>query len=292
MIEIFQTLQERIKENKPSVLITITEVKGSTPGRVGFKMLVGEAGRVAGTVGGGGAEYYIMKKAKKLIEENAQNFSETILMTQEKNDEEKIKNKDVVPMDALCGGEMKVFYEVFRYEKIMYIFGAGHVGQAVAKLAKQLNFYVVVIDNRTEMLEDINDSLCNKKIHFDFSKLAAAEKTSIPLDENAFALLVTHFHAHDLDVLKYLYRCYPEMKYVGMIGSKKKVKESISKLKAAIDENTSLENLYSPVGLDIGGETPNEIAIGILAEIQSIIYKKEAKHFRLNYSELDYAEIA
>ncbi|MCK9211978.1 MAG: XdhC/CoxI family protein [Ignavibacteriaceae bacterium] len=289
MIEIFQTLQERIKENKPSVLITITEVKGSTPGRIGFKMLVGEEGRVAGTVGGGGAEYYIMKKAKKLIEENVQNFSETILMTKEKNDEEKIKikNIDVVPMDALCGGEMKVFYEVFRYEKIMYIFGAGHVGQAVAKLAKQLNFYVVFVDNRTEMLEEINDSLCNKKIYYDFSKLAAAEKTSIPLDENAFALLVTHFHAHDLDVLKYIYKFYPGMKYVGMIGSKKKVKESILKLKATLKENTSLENLYSPVGLDIGGETPNEIAIGILAEIQSIIYKKEAKHFRLNYSEID-----
>ncbi|MDP3682791.1 MAG: XdhC/CoxI family protein [Ignavibacteria bacterium] len=289
MIEIFQTLQERIKENKPSVLITITEVKGSTPGRIGFKMLVGEEGRVAGTVGGGGAEYYIMKKAKKLIEENVQIFSETILMTKEKEDEEKIKvtSKDVVPMDALCGGEMKVFYEVFRYEKIMYIFGAGHVGQAVAKLARQLNFYVVFVDNRTEMLEEINDLLCNKKIYYDFSKLAAAEKSSIPLDENAFALLVTHFHAHDLDVLKYLYKYYPGMKYIGMIGSKKKVKESILKLKATLKENISLDNLYSPVGLDIGGETPNEIAVGIMAEIQSIIYKKEAKHFRLNYSEID-----
>ncbi|MFA6978390.1 MAG: XdhC/CoxI family protein [Ignavibacteriaceae bacterium] len=288
MIEILQALQERIKENKPSVLITITEVKGSTPGRIGFKMLVGEEGRVAGTVGGGGAEYYIMKKAKKLIEENVQNFSETILMTKEKNDDEKIKvkNKDVVPMDALCGGEMKVFYEVFRYEKIMYIFGAGHVGQAVAKLAKQLNFYVVFVDNRTEMLEEITEPLCNKKIYYDFSKLTAADKSSIPLDENAFALLVTHFHAHDLDVLKYLYKFYPGMKYIGMIGSKKKVKESISKLKATFKENISLDNLYSPVGLDIGGETPNEIAIGILAEIHSIIYKKEAKHFRLNYSEI------
>jgi xanthine dehydrogenase accessory factor len=137
------------------------------------------------------------------------------------------------------------------------------------------------------MLEEINDSLCNKKIYYDFSKLAATEKSSIPLDENAFALLVTHFHAHDLDVLKYLYKFYPGMKYIGMIGSTKKVKESISKLKATLKGNTSLENLYSPVGLDIGGETPNEIAIGIMAEIQSIIYKKEAKHFRLNYSEIE-----
>jgi len=289
MIEIFQTLQERIKENKPSVLITITEVKGSTPGRTGFKMLVGEEGRIAGTVGGGGAEYYIIKKAKKLIEENVQNLSETILMTKEKNDQEKIKvkSKDVVQMDALCGGEMKVFYEVFRYERVMYIFGAGHVGQAVAKLAKQLNFYVVFIDNREEMLEEMNETLCDKKIYFDFSKLESAENTSLQLDENAFALLVTHFHAHDLNVLKYLYKFYPGMKYIGMIGSKKKVKESILKLKTTLEENVSLENLYSPVGLDIGGETPNEIAIGILAEIQSIIYQKDAKHFRLNYSEIE-----
>ena len=287
MIEIFQTLQDRIKDNKPSVLITVTDVKGSSPGRVGFKMLVGEEGRVAGTVGGGGAEYHIMKKAQKLINDNIQNFSETILLTQENNEEKvKVKSKDVTQMDALCGGEMKVFYEVFRYERILYIFGAGHVGQAVAKFAKQLNFYVVFIDNRKELLDGLHDSLYNNKVYFDFTKLADADRASIPLDENAFTLLVTHFHAHDLDVLKYLYRCYPSMKYVGMIGSKKKVKESIVKLKASLKENVSLENLYSPVGLDIGGETPNEIAIGILAEIHSIIYKKEAKHFRLNYSEI------
>jgi len=288
MIEIFQTLHDQIKDNKPSVLITITEVKGSSPGRVGFKMLVGEEGRVAGTVGGGGAEFHIMKKAQKLLEENVQNFSETILLTQDKNegDKIKVKTKDVAQMDALCGGEMKVFYEVFRYERVLYIFGAGHVGQAVAKLARQLNFYVVFIDNRKELLAELQDSLYNKQIYFDFTKLSEAERTSIPLDENAFTLLVTHFHSHDLDVLKYLYRCYPEMNYVGMIGSKKKVRESILKLKATLKKNTSLENLYSPVGLDIGGETPNEIAIGILAEIQSIIYKKEAKHFRLNYSDI------
>jgi len=288
MIEIFQTLHDQIKDNKPSVLITITEVKGSSPGRVGFKMLVGEEGRVAGTVGGGGAEFHIMKKAQKLLEENVQNFSETILLTQDKNegDKIKVKTKDVAQMDALCGGEMKVFYEVFRYDRVLYIFGAGHVGQAVAKLARQLNFYVVFIDNRKELLAELQDSLYNKQIYFDFTKLSEAERTSIPLDENAFTLLVTHFHSHDLDVLKYLYRCYPEMNYVGMIGSKKKVRESILKLKATLKKNTSLENLYSPVGLDIGGETPNEIAIGILAEIQSIIYKKEAKHFRLNYSDI------
>jgi len=287
MIEIFQTLQDRIKDNKPSVLITITDVKGSSPGRVGFKMLVGEEGRVAGTVGGGGAEYHIMKKAQKLLNDNAQNFSETILLTQENNEDKiKVKTKDVTQMDALCGGEMKVFYEIFRYERILYVFGAGHVGQAVAKFAKQLNFYVVFIDNRQELLDELHDSLYNKKIYFDFTKLTEANRASIPLDENAFSLLVTHFHAHDLGVLKYLYNCYPNMKYLGMIGSKKKVKESILKLKVSLKENISLDNLYSPVGLDIGGETPNEIALGIMAEIQSIIYKKEAKHFRLNYSEL------
>ncbi len=288
MIEILQILQERIKENKPSVLITITEVKGSSPGRTGFKMLVGEEGRIAGTVGGGGAEYHIMKKAQKLLVENVLNVSETILMTKDKNDEEtiKVKSKEVVPMDALCGGEMKVFYEVFRYDKIMYIFGAGHVGQAVAKLAKHLNFYVVFIDNRKDILEQLSESLYNKKHFFDFSKLNEADKNSIQLSENAFALLVTHFHAHDLDVLKYIYKYYPEMKYVGMIGSKKKVKESILKLKGSLNNNASLENLYSPVGLDIGGETPDEIAISIMAQIQAIIYKKDVNHFRLNYSEI------
>lgn len=288
MIEILQTLQERIKENKPSVLITVTEVKGSSPGRTGFKMLVGEEGRIAGTVGGGGAEYHIMKKAQKLLEENILNYSETILMTKEKNEEEtiKVKSKEVVPMDALCGGEMKVFYEVFRYDKIMYIFGAGHVGQAVAKLAKHLKYYVIFIDNRKEILEQLPESLYNKKHFFDFSKLSEADKNSIQLSENAFALLVTHFHAHDLNVLKYIYKNYPEINYVGMIGSKKKVKESILKLKASIGNNISLKNLYSPVGLDIGGETPDEIAVSILAQIQSIIYKKDANHFRLNYSEI------
>jgi len=288
MIELLQLLQERIKENKPSVLITVTEVKGSTPGRTGFKMLVGEEGRIAGTVGGGGAEYHIIKKAIKLFEEKTQNFSETILMTKEKDESAagSTKLKEVVPMDALCGGEMKVFYEIFRYEKLMYIFGAGHVGQAVARLAKQLKFYVVFIDNRNEILDSLDASLFNKKVYFDFTKLSGADSAAIPLNENAHALLVTHFHAHDLDVLKYLYKYYAKMKFIGMIGSKKKVKESITKLKSTVGPDVSLENLYSPVGLDIGGETPDEIAVSILAQIQALLYQKDANHFRLNYSDI------
>ncbi len=290
MIEVFKALEERVKENKESVLVTIIEMKGSTPGKAGFKMLVGPEGRIAGTVGGGGVEFYAVNKSKEMLQNGRGNFTETLIMkdtlTGKENNNIEVKKDDKVEINALCGGEVTLFYELYKSSKTLYLFGAGHVGQAVAKLAFQLGYYVVVFDNRQNILDEIPGEACNQKKLVDLPNLSLIEKNHLALDEQSYTVILTHNHINDLQVLEFIYKNYPGMKYIGMIGSKRKVKEGISFIKKKFDSKLDLRNLYAPIGSEIGGDSPNEIALSIITEIQAISYGKQINHLRLNYNEI------
>ncbi len=290
MSELFELLAKRIYENKASVLVTIIEMKGSTPGKAGFKMIVGEEGRIAGTVGGGGVEFYAINKCKELLQSGQTTLLETLVMKDsllgEKPGNLKVKKNKEIEINALCGGEVTLFFEVYKPAKVLYVFGAGHVGHEVIKLAKQMNFYIVVIDNRQNVLDEIPDILCNEKKYLDLPNLHTKEKNYLELNADGYIVIVTHNHTNDLQVLEFLYRNYPEMKYIGMIGSKRKVREGIAYVKRKFKGKMNLENLYSPIGIDLGGDSPHEIALSIMAEIQAAAYGKEVKHLRLNYDEI------
>ena len=290
MKEVFEALNKMIGENTSAVLVTIIEMKGSTPGKAGFKMLVGEEGRVAGTIGGGGVEYYAIKKSKELIQSTQENLLETLVMKDTLSGSEpnniEVKNDNGIKINALCGGEVTLFYEVIRPAKTIYIFGAGHVGRAVAMLARHLNYYVSVFDNRKEILDELTPDVFNEKKMTELQNLPEKDKSYLELDVSGFAIILTHNHKNDLQVLEYIYKNYPEMNYIGMIGSKRKVKEGIAYLKKRLGENIDFNNLYSPIGIDIGGDSPNEIALSILAQIQALANGKEIKHLRLNYNKI------
>ncbi len=290
MKEVFEVLNKRINENEASVLVTIIEMKGSTPGKAGFKMLVGENGRVAGTIGGGGVELHAINKSKELLKSNLGNLLETLVMKDTLSGSEpgniELKHDNEIQINALCGGEVTLFYEVYKPAKIIYIFGAGHVGRAVARLAMQLNYFVSIYDNRKQILEELQPDLFNEKNLSELQTLPERSKNYLKLDIKGFAIILTHNHTNDLQVLEYIYKNYPEMNYVGMIGSKRKVKEGISYLKKKIGGTIDFKNLYSPIGIDIGGDSPDEIALSILAQIQAISNGKEVKHLRLNYDQI------
>lgn len=290
MIEVFKALEERIRSNQAIVLVTIVDMKGSTPGKAGFKMLVGSEGRIAGTVGGGGVEYYAVDKSKELLRTGGNNFTETLIMKDsilgEEKDNIEVKTNDKVEINALCGGEVTLFYELYKSSKTLYLFGAGHVGQAVARLAKQIGYYVVIFDNRANVLEEVIEGSYNQKILVDLPNLNLKEKEYLQLDINGHAVILTHNHTNDLQVLEFVYKNYPKMNYIGMIGSKRKVKEGISFIKNKFDHKLDFKNLYSPIGVEIGGDSPNEIALSIMTEIQALVYGKKVNHLRLNYDEI------
>lgn len=285
MTEVLEELQNRIKENKASVLITIISSKGSSPGKPGFKMLTGEEGRISGTVGGGGPEFYAIKRSKELLSSGENNITETLVLRESSAEEPKAgkmeNGKIVIP--SLCGGEVTLFYEVFSATDLLYIFGAGHVGQAVARMGKLLNYNVVMLDNREDVLSEIPVSYYNEKHYADFPKLVFEAKAPFNINVQGFALIVTHNHLNDMNVLHYLYKNYPGMKYIGLIGSVRKVKEAVGFVNKELGGNLNLENLYAPVGADLGGNTPDEIALSILSEIQALKHGKEVKHLRLDY---------
>ncbi|MGE5353446.1 MAG: XdhC family protein [Acidobacteriota bacterium] len=286
MIEVFEELQKREKENKASVLITITGSRGSSPGKPGFKMLVGEEGRLTGTIGGGGPEFYAIKRSKELLAEGSNFVTETLILREStaEGGSTNLREDGKIEIPSLCGGEVTLFYEVFNPANLLYIFGAGHVGQAVARMGKLLNYNVIMIDNREDVLGEIPINCYNEKHYADFPKLASEAKAPFDLNTQGFALIVTHNHLNDMNVLHYLYRNYPGLKYIGLIGSVRKVKEAVSFVNRELGGNPDFRNLYAPVGLDLGGNSPDEIALSVLSEIQALKHGKEMKHLRLDYS--------
>lgn len=282
LTEYYRTIEESLKKHKTIVLVTVTGVLGSAPGKTGFRMLADESGRIMGTIGGGGGEYHALEKCRELIKKRERYFSEKLLLGAG-NGQVNDKGINTENLDALCGGEVSLFYEVFVPVKELYIFGAGHVGQAAAKIGAMTGFRCTFIDGRKEVLDSLEKQDNTAAIEFDLSKLNGSSAGELKLSDNSYVLILTHSHIHDYDVLKFIYTHYPKMKYVGMIGSVKKVRQCLNALRKDLGEETDLSNLYSPVGLAIGGETPAEIALSILAEIQAVDNGKYIKHMKLEY---------
>jgi xanthine dehydrogenase accessory factor len=155
----------------------------------------------------------------------------------------------------------------------VYVFGGGHVGNALLYHLKPLKFFTVLVDNR--------DEFANKGANPNASQIALSKydeysKNFNPPDDSYFIIL-THGHAYDYIIAKNIYLKEREFPYVGIIASKSKAASILSKLKEELGENIDLSNFHSPVGLKIGGNSAEEIALGIAAEIQSVYYQQLGK---------------
>jgi xanthine dehydrogenase accessory factor len=278
MIELLHKLTESIKENKPAVLVTITKTKGSTPGKTGFKILADENGRIAGTIGGGPVEFYAINKCMEFIKGNEYHSYELIKLVDVEGPEidNSIPGVTKIKLPGWCGGELELFFELFKNEKILYIFGGGHVGAEVASLASQQGYFVEIFDNRQKVLDLIPDDICKKHL-IDFPPL----NLNVQLKENAYVVIVTQCYRFDLPILEMMLTHSPVKKYIGMIGSKLKVKKCINYLNEKHGNKLSYENIYSPIGIDLGAETPAEIALSIMAEITAVANNRQAAHLRL-----------
>lgn len=243
-VEQFKKLSD---QNIPYVLVTLTEVKGSAPQDPGAKMIVTERGLHFGTVGGGKVE-------TKAIQES-QNFL--------KNP----KTKHFVTYDwnlqtdvgMTCGGLVTMSFEIVRPMNFkVTVFGAGHVAQAVVRLLCNLKCEVTCFDTRSEWIEKMPSHPRLKSIVT--SELATEVKT---IEPNSFVILMTMGHAHDSPVLIELMKTdrYP---YVGVIGSLAKRNALVKDLNSAGITN---HNFKCPIGLDIGDNSPEEIAISVVAEL-------------------------
>lgn len=251
MDEIFSTLAEIEKEQQTAVLCVITETSGSTPRHTGSKMIVFSDGKTKGTVGGGETEYQVIQQAMSLLKTGGT---------------EKLKYKLVNPEEGdpgICGGEIEVYLEAIGISDKLVVIGAGHVGIALVKLAKWLGFYVTLIDDREELSgpEDFG-TIADRYIVIDLADLN--KELPEDLSRTSF-VLATRGYQIDLIILSQLLRQTP--RYIGVIGSKRRWITAKKELKILGFDEKLIDAIYSPIGLDLKAETPEEIAVSIMAEI-------------------------
>jgi xanthine dehydrogenase accessory factor len=255
--EVFSALAEALQRGEEVALVTITSSTGSTPQRVGAKMLVFADGRTVGTIGGGCYENEAFWKAREAIKSR-----KPVNLRFELNDD------FAQETGLVCGGQMEVFVEPVEPSPELYVFGAGHVGYFVAKMAREVAFRVHVIDDREKFASE-------ERFGKDIDVIVDHIPTwleSHQLPPTAYAVIVTRGHTHDLDALRALAK--QQLRYLGLIGSKAKVKRIYD---ALLDEGTpvdSLKAVHAPIGLDIGAITPQEIAVSILAELIAVKHGK------------------
>ena len=252
--EVFAALGEALSRGEEAALVTIVSSNGSTPQRVGAKMLVFGDGRIVGTVGGGCYEHDAIGKAK------------TVLDTRKPTTVKYDLNDDFAEETGLvCGGQMEVFIEPIEAAPAVYIFGAGHVGYYLAKMAYEAGFGVHVIDDRAAFANTERFPFAASVVVDDIPEWLA--RTT--LSATAYAVIVTRGHRNDLDALRAL--APRELRYMGLIGSRAKVARLYDQLmtEGGVDPDR-LARIHAPIGLDLGAVTPQEIAVSITAELIAV----------------------
>ena len=266
-MDIYKKIVELKESNALFVLATIIKSSGSVPGKPGFKIVVDSKGNHFGTVGGGAIEKQIIEDCNEILKKGDSTIRDYMLS--DKSSAQKSKSGiKVVPMK--CQGKISVFYEIYGQKPNLYVFGGGHVGSALIEMISNLNYQIVLIDNRKEYANSEKNPQADEIIETDYEKFTKKFK---PKPED-FIVIVTHGHNFDFKILKILFERKLDLKYIGLIASQSKAREMIAGIKKAFGKKTNFDNIYSPIGLKIGGDTAEEIALSIAAEIQSVRYNK------------------
>ena len=264
MPDIYQKLQEIRNQGLDAVVVTVTEKEGMGPADVGKKMIVTEGNVAFGTVGGGSIEYYAREKCKDVLKAR-QSFTEKYILN---GREVSVDTGVVLPM--ACGGRVTLFYEFVGPKQYVYVFGGGHCGAALARLLKPLGFYTTIIDSRDYVIDALDDS-ADVKVCEGFVEYI--DKHGIPNDR--YIVVSTPSHISDYDVLDKILDLKIKPKYFGMLCSRKKIADYLARVYEKYGKDVDLSNFYSPIGLQTGGDSPEEVAISIAGEILSVYYGKE-----------------
>jgi xanthine dehydrogenase accessory factor len=255
--EVFAAVVDALDRGEAAALVTIVSTRGSTPQRVGAKMLVFADGRIVGTIGGGCYENDAFWKARDAI-----TARKPQLVHYELTDDFAEES------GLICGGQMDVYIEPIEPSPELYIVGAGHVGFHLARVAHEVGFRVHVVDDREKFANQERFPTATEVIVDDI----AAWLTGATLPPHAFAVIVTRGHTHDLDALRAL--APKDLRYLGLIGSRAKVARVYDALAAEGVSADVLAKVHAPIGLDIGAVTPQEIAVSILAELIAVKHGK------------------
>jgi xanthine dehydrogenase accessory factor len=255
MIEVLEAAAREAREGRRCALVTLTGVNGSTPRRPGSRMLVRADGSALGTVGGGAFEHRCVQTAQRVIQSGLA---------------ERVAVHLIRDLGMCCGGAMEAFIDPILPSPHLTIYGAGHVGAAVARMAAELDLGLRVVDGRPEVVEAAVLPP-SAEVLVEDPRRALRRCADGPL---SWHLVVTHDHALDQELVEAL---LPRpLGWVGMIGSRTKLARFRLRLRAAGMADVAIDRLRCPVGLEIGAVTPAEIAVSVLAELVQVRRISEA----------------
>jgi xanthine dehydrogenase accessory factor len=246
---IYQAIIDARREGRPAALATVTRARGSVPRHTTSKMLVFPDGKIIGTVGGGELESCAIEASKEAISDG-QARMETYSLSGPREG-----------AVGVCGGEVDVFIEPILPPPTVVVLGCGHVGVAVAHLAKWLGFRVVVSDDREELCSP--QHIPNADVYLPGEIIAAL--SDIPINSQTYVVAVTRGYPFDVAAIPILVKT--DTPYIGVIGSRRRWQTTLKELESIGVEGQALQKVLSPIGLHIGAETPEEIAVSIMAEI-------------------------
>jgi xanthine dehydrogenase accessory factor len=231
-------LSEAIQNKQSAVLVTVIETRGASPAKVGAQVVMLSDGSTIGTAGGGKLEAAILKDAQDAVASGLPKLSHYKLT--EVGDD---------AIGTLCGGEVRVFIQPFLPAPQLVIVGGGHIGQPLKVMGEAAGFDVTVVDAEP-------------------GRADVPGLEAIHLTANSFVVLITTDHASDEAALRQV--IHSPVRYIGMIGSRHKCGTILGHLRADGIGEDVLARVYAPIGLDLGGPTPEEIAVSILAEIIAV----------------------
>lgn len=246
-------LQEFENKNTPVALVTVTKVLGSAPCRLGSKMIVVNQQEFYGTIGGGKLEFQVIDEAIQTMKTNKiTTFTYTL----------------GPEFEQCCGGKVELMIEPMNQAPELYIFGAGHIGVAICNIMKETPFKIHLLDSREDWKESISiDNTVNFiDVPFDLYK------QKVNWGPNCYCVILTHDHKLDFEITALA--LHSETKYIGLIGSKTKKKKFNGMLIHELNFEPGITPVHCPIGLDLGGNNPQEIAISIAAELLQHYYGK------------------
>jgi len=253
---IYQVLLDALQAGEACALATVAKVTGSAPRETGAKMVIYQDGRSAGTIGGGKFESLVIAEAVRAIGDG-----KSVLKTYPLH--EASENS----FGAICGGEVTVLIEPQPRPPVFCLVGAGHCSQALAKLAQECGFAVTVLDDRANLLGSSY-----------FSSLVRCLSDPAPenfirnhkwCERDALVLVSRNYHI-DREALATALET-GGMGYIGMIGSRKKVLQVFDELAARGLSREALSHVRAPIGIDIGADSPAEIAVSVMAEVFAVL---------------------
>jgi len=253
MKEVLEAALRAEATGEPAALVTVVATEGSTPQKSGAKMVVYPDGRLVGTIGGGCVEAEMTLRARQVIETRKPQLASYDLTPEQAGED-----------GLVCGGRMQVFIEPIEGTPVLCLFGAGHVAQPLARMAKSAGFRVEVADDRVKFANRERFPQADLIVVDDYR--AAAEKMT--LGPKSYAVVVTRGHGGDASALEAVLG--KGLRYVGLLGSTPKLVHVVSALEERGISREAVAAIRCPLGIEIGALTPEEIAVSILAEMIAV----------------------